>query len=88
MGDGLADVDDDFDADGLGVAVGFGEAVGDVGGLELATDLLGDGEADDAGADDAGGAPIAAGGGKFSTLALASAAFMNAAHICAGSVPP
>src|SRR6185437_11888556 len=79
-------------AGGAGVTVG--EAGGDAGGVDAGTEPLGDadfdegGAEDDGGADDGGGAPICAAGGNCTTLVCASAAFMKAAHIWAGSVPP
>jgi hypothetical protein len=54
--------------------------------------FVGDAGADDGGADDdgggEGGAPTLARGGNCSTFWCASAAFMKAAQIFAGSVPP
>lgn len=66
---------------GLVGAVGVGDDAGDDGGAAE------EGGADDGGGDD-GGAPTWAGGGKFFAGMCTSAAFMNAAHILAGSVPP
>lgn len=91
----------DPDAAGGVEAADVDVAVGELGGLggvdpvgEAGADFVGDAGAEDGGAeddgaaDDGGGAPICAGGGNWTTLVWASAAFMNAAHIWAGNVPP
>ena len=75
VGDAVADGDGPDDE---------GDPVGDAG-----ADAEGDeGGAEDDGGADGGGAPICAAGGNCTTLVCASAAFMKAAHIWAGSVPP